>query len=86
MKNTIVRYAVLAGVLLFCVALTLILVFSAAAVPVAPSDKELRGSDGKEIASVSIADLHKLGTFTMVNYTPTNSCYPFRIYAARPWI
>lgn len=76
MKNTIVRYAVLAGVLLFCVALTLILVFSAAAVPVAPSDKELRGSDGKEIASVSIADLHKLGTFTMVNYTPDEFLLP----------
>ena len=76
MKNTIVRYAVLAGVLLFCVALTLILVFSAAAVPVAPSDKELRGSDGKEIASVSITDLQRLGTFTMVNYTPDEFLLP----------
>lgn len=76
MKNIIVRYAVLAGVFLFCVALTLILLFNSAAVPVSPCDQNLRGSDGKEIASVSIADLHKLGTFTMVNYTPDEFLLP----------
>ena len=76
MKNIIVRYAVLAGVFLVCVALTLILLFNSAAVPASPCDQNLRGSDGKEIASVSIADLHKLGTFTMVNYTPDEFLLP----------
>lgn len=77
MKKTCkIRYGILGATFLCCTMLVMILLFGIPSLHRAPSDTELVGTDGNNVASVSILDLTELNVLTSVNYTPDEFLQP----------
>ena len=75
-KSGKIRYGILGATFLFCTVMVMILLFGIPSLHRSPSDTELIGTDGNNVASVSILDLTDLSVLTSVNYTPDKFLQP----------